>query len=273
MSRGKTLLAAMVLGALTACGGGDASLEPDEGAGLSDSLVPIADQPLLPDTTPPAPPDTVFVERPSPPPVVTRPPAARPSPPPAAAPAPPPAPAPAPVLRTLASGTEIGTTTVDSIHSRYNKVGDAVQVTVNRNIIDTAGRTVIPAGSVITLGIVEIAPAASKGGTGTLVLAARSVTIDGVSHPLTARATDFEYELRGRGVTGREVAKTGAGAVGGAIIGRVIGGKTGTIVGAIGGAAAGAAVADASQDRDVVVTAGKTIVLTLRDDFTPGGEG
>lgn len=274
MSRGKTLRAAMVLGALTACGGGDASLEPDDGAGLNDSLVPIADQPLLPDTTPPAPPDTVYVERPSPPPVVSRPPAARPSSPPAAAPAPPPAPAPAPAPapRMLASGTEIGTTTIDSIHSRYNKVGDAVQVSVNRNIIDAEGRTVIPAGSVITLGIVEIAPAANKGGAGTLVLAARSVTIDGTSHPITARATDFEYELRGRGVTGREVAKTGAGAVGGAIIGRVIGGKTGTVVGAIGGAAAGAAVADATQDRDVVVASGKTIVLTLRDDFTAGGE-
>ena len=173
----------------------------------------------------------------------------------------------------LATGTEVGTTTIDSIHSRYNKVGDAIRVRVNRNIIDGEGRTVIPAGSVITLGIVEIAPAANKGGAGTLVLAARNVTIDGQTYPVTGRATDFEYELRGRGVTGREVAKTGAGAVGGAIIGRVIGGKKGTVVGAIGGAAAGAAVADATQDRDVVVTAGKPILITLRDDFRLDAEG
>lgn len=271
MSHGKKLLAATLTLALVACGGGDTSLEPDETAALGDTLVPIADDPLLPDTTPPAPPETVIVERPSPPPAAARPPAARPAPPPAAAPAPPPAPAPAPLV--LGIGTEVGTTTIDSIHSRYNKVGDAIAVRVNRNIIDDQGRTVIPAGSVITLGIVEIAPAASKGGAGTLVLAARNVTIDGQSYPLTARATDFEYELRGRGITGREVAKTGAGAVGGAIIGRVIGGKTGTVVGAIGGAAAGAAVADASQDRDVVVVPGKSILLTLRDDFRLEREG
>jgi hypothetical protein len=274
MYRGNKLLTATTLLALAACGGGDSSLEPDQTAGLGDSLVPIADQPMLPDTTPPAPPETVIVERPAPPPVAARPPAPRPSPPPAAAPAPPPAPPPAPAATRLsiASGTEIGTTTIDSIHSRYDKVGDAVRVRVNRNIIDAQGRTVIPAGAVVTLGIVEIAPAASKGGAGTLVLAARSVTIDGKDYPVSGRATDFEYELRGRGVGGREVAKTAGGAAAGAIIGRVIGGKTGTVVGAIGGAAAGAAVADASQDRDVVVSAGKSILLTLSDDFTRTGD-
>lgn len=271
MSRGNSLLTATLALAIAACGGGDASLEPDEDAALADSLVPIADQPMLPDTTPPAPPETVVVERPSPPPVATRPPAQRPSPPPARTPAPPPAPAPAPLV--LASGTEIGTTTVDSIHSRHNAVGDAIRVRVNRNIITEDGRTVIPAGSMMTLGIVEIAPAANKGGAGTLVLAARNVTIDGQTYAITGAATDFEYELRGRGVTGREVAKTGAGAVGGAIIGRVIGGKKGTVVGAIGGAAAGAAVADATQDRDVVVAPGKTILITLRDDFRLEREG
>jgi hypothetical protein len=267
MARLTTLISGSLALALVACGGGDASLEPDSTtAGLADSLVPIAEEPLLPDTTPPEPADTVYVNRPTPPPPASRPPANRPSPPPASTPAPPPAPAPA--RRTLASGTEIGTTTIDSIHSRHNAVGDAIRVRVNRNIVDSEGRTVIPAGAVITLGITEIAPASSKGGAGTLVLAARSVTIDGESYPVTGRATDFEYELRGRGVGGREVAKTAGGAVAGAIIGRVVGGRKGTVIGAVGGAAAGAAVADATQDRDVVVAAGKPILITLNDDFT-----
>jgi hypothetical protein len=265
------LLTTGLMLAFAACGGGDASLEPEDTmAGLTDSLVPIADQPLLPDTAPPAPPETVMVERPAPPPAAARPPVSRPSPPPASAATPPPAPAPAPLR--LVGGAEVGTTTIDSIHSRYNSVGDAIRVRVNRNVIDAEGRTVIPAGAVITLGIIEIEPAASKGGAGTLVLASRHVTIDGEQYPITARATDFEYELRGRGVGSREVAKTAGGAAAGAIIGRVIGGKKGTVAGAIGGAAAGAAVADASQDRDVVVAAGQSILITLRDDFTLTGE-
>src|SRR5690606_34203715 len=84
-----TIVAAL---ALAACGGGADEVEPgDMMAG--DSLVPIADEAMLPDTTVPAPPETVYTERPAPPPAAPRP---RPSPaPPAATPAPPPAPAPA----------------------------------------------------------------------------------------------------------------------------------------------------------------------------------
>ncbi len=115
-----------------------------------------------------------------------------------------------------------------------------------------------------------IASAGTRGGEGNLVLSSRSVMIDGTSYDITARATDFEFEMRGRGVGTGEVAKTGAGAVAGAIIGRVVGGKKGTVVGAAGGAAVGAAVADHTQDRDLVVSAGKPMTLTLRDGFTRG---
>lgn len=278
MARARGILTTTVALALIGCGGsGDDSLAPgDTSAMLTDSLVPIADEPMLPDTSPPAPPETVYVDRAAPPPA-SRPVTRRPAPSPAPAPAPPPAaapaPAPAPAALQLASGTKLNTVTMDTITSRTNKPGDQVRVRVAQDVVNAEGATVIPAGSIVTLAIVEIAPAANKGGTGTLTLSARTVTINGTSYPLTARATDYAFEMRGRGVTGREVAKTGAGAVAGAIVGRVIGGKTGTVVGAVGGAAAGAAVADATQDRDIVVDAGSAMVLTLRDEFSrPKGE-
>ncbi len=259
---------------LVACGGGDKGLAPgDTTAMLNDSLVPIADQALLPDSSPPAPPETVYVDHGTPPPA-SRPapsrttPSPAPVPSPAPASTPPPAPAPAPAVPQLASGTKLNTVTLDTISSRTNKAGDQVRVRVASDVVDADGVTVIPAGSIVTLAIVEIAPAANKGGVGTLTLSARTVTINGTSVPITARATDYAFEMRGRGVTGREVAKTGAGAAAGAIIGRVIGGKKGTVIGAVGGAAAGAAVADATQDRDIVVDAGSAMVLTLRDEFS-----
>ncbi len=269
-SRGLFTAAAMVL---VGCGGGgDKSLAPgDTSAMLTDSLVPIADEAMLPDTSPPAPPETVYVQRPTPPPppasrpVTTRP---SPAPAPAPAPAPPPAAASTTAAPQLAIGTTINTVALDTISSRTNKAGDLVRVRVTTNVVNAEGVTVIPAGSIVTLAIVEIAPAANKGGVGTLTLSARTVTINGTAFPVTARASDYAYDMRGRGVTGREVAKTGAGAVAGAIVGRVIGGKSGTVVGAVGGAAAGAAVADATQDRDIVVDAGNAVVLTLRDDFS-----
>jgi hypothetical protein len=120
----------------------------------------------------------------------------------------------------------------------------------------------------MTLAVSEIAAAGSKGGAGLLTMTARNVSIDGTDYPVSGRATDFEYELRGSGIGTTEVAKTAGGAAAGAIIGRVIGGRRGTIIGAIGGAAAGAAVADASQDRDVVLAAGKPVMVTLSDDFS-----
>jgi hypothetical protein len=256
-----TMIAAL---ALAACGGND-EVEPGNLA-TGDSLVPIADEAMLPDTMPPAPPETVYTERPAPRPAP--PPAApRPSPPPAAAPAPAPAPAPVTAARSISSGTTIRTTMIDSVHSRVTRPGDQVRVRVANDVNDSQGRVVIPAGAVVTLAVTEVAPAGSKGGAGTLTMVARSVTIDGESKAISARATDFEYQLKGRGVGTGEVAKTAGGAAAGAIIGRVIGGRSATVIGAIGGAAAGAAVADATQDRDVVLAAGSPVTLTLNDEF------
>ncbi len=269
-----TPLFVLCVAALVGCGGEtqDPAMEP-EATTVVDSLVPIADAAELPDDRPPAPAETVFVPQPPPPTsTASRPAPSRPAP--AVTPRPAAAPEPAPVEQAqpaaavLASGSVVSTTAIDSIHSRYNKVGDPVRVRVASAILGEDGAVVIPAGAVMTLAIVEIAPAANKGEAGTLVLAARSVSIDGTSYPISARSSDLEYTMRGRGVTSTEAAKTGAGAVAGGIIGRVIGGnKTGTIVGAAAGAAAGAAVADKQADRDIVVEAGKSITLTLRDRF------
>jgi hypothetical protein len=261
--RRTTMVTALLLSAMAVgCSRDDGEIEP--GAALGDSLVPIADEAMLPDTTPPAPPETVYTERPAPPPPAPRP---RPSPPPAATPAAP-TPAPATTQRQIASGSAFGTTMIDSVHSRVTRVGDLVRVSVATDVLDSRGRVVIPSGSILTLAVSEIAPAGSKGGAGVLTMAARTVSISGTEHPISGRATDFEYELRGRGVGTSEVAKTAGGAAAGAIIGRVIGGRRGTVIGAIGGAAAGAAVADATQDRDVVLAAGKPVTITLSDTFT-----
>lgn len=260
---------------MAACGGRDR--DTTELGSADEDMVPIAtDEPTIPEEMPPAPKETVYVAtQPPPPPPAPRPAPPRPAPPPAPrpTPAPTPAPPPAPAALVLASGTTVPTTTVDSVHSRYSRVGDLVKVRVSRDVADGNGKVVIPAGSIVTLAITEIASAGTRGGTGTLVMASRNVVIDGNTYDLTANATDFEYEMRGRGVGTSEVAKTGAGAVAGAIIGRVVGGKKGTVVGAAGGAAVGAAVADHTQDRDLVVSAGKPITITLRDSFSrPAGE-
>jgi hypothetical protein len=263
MSHHRFVLATLLAIGLSACGEktaeGDTAQLP-----LGDSLVPISDAAPLDTAKPAAPPETVFVQKA---PVVVQRPAPRP---PAATtprPAPQPAPQPSASAPSLVSGVAIQTVMMDSVHSQYTRVGDPIRVRVANDVMSSDGKVVIPAGSVITLAVTEIGQANNKGEKGLLSLAGRSISINGESHPITARATDYEYEMKARGIGATDVARTGAGAAAGAIIGRVIGGKTGTIVGAVGGAAAGAAVASQSANRDIIVHAGKAMTITLRDEF------
>ncbi len=268
--RGKLLIMSLVV---AACGRSHAP--PPSAAASGDSLVPIADAAAPGDTLntgatattpppPPAPAPVVHHATPKP----RHPAAGAPSQ--AAESAPThrePAPAPAP-RAVVAAGTTIEATAIDSIHSHVDQVGDSVRVSVAHDVADN-GRVVIPAGSVVTLVIDDIAPVRSSGARPHLALSARSVEIDGTAYPLEATVTDYEYEMKARGVGAGEVAKTGAGAVAGGILGRLIGGnKTGTIVGAAAGAAAGAAVAAKTVDRDVVVHAGSALTLTVGREFS-----
>ena len=234
-----------------------------------DSLTPIVDAPRPDSSALVAPPRPVTTPRPAPRP------AARPAPRATAiAPAPLPQPEPPPVAQpvpvrapTLVAGTRISTNALDSIHSHLNKVGDPVRVKVVTDVEDANGKVVIPAGSIVKLRIVQIGEAANRGEKGTLVLSADDVEINGATYPVTARASDYAYEMKARPIGAGEVAKTGVGAAAGAIIGHAIGGKTGTVIGAVGGGAAGAAVAAKSANRDIIVHAGNAVTLTLRDDF------
>ncbi len=262
----RAVMCTLVIGAV-ACGDrrnddvGADSLAP------GDSLVPIADAAPLTDTTRPSPPpETVFVAPPASRPTTNRPATNRPAP---TRPAPTrPAPAPAPSRGlTVEAGTAIASTSTQKISSKTHKAGDVVQVRVANDILGANGNVSIPAGSIVSLSIVEIAGAANRGERGTLVMSANSVSINGSSYPLNARVTDYAFKMDAGNIGAEQVATTGAGAIIGGAVGRVIGGKTGTAVGAVAGAGAGAAVAAKKADRDIVVEAGNSVTLVLREDF------
>jgi hypothetical protein len=175
-----------------------------------------------------------------------------------------------PTPSSLASGTEFAGTVADSITSRRNKVGDLFRMNVGVDVKDAQGRTVIPAGSVVTLRIDEIAPAENdRDLTGKLRVSPTAVAIGGASYPLSASVDSMVYIVRGRGITAGDAVKVGAGAVAGAVAGRVItGNRTGTIGGAVIGAAAGAAVAGETNDRDVIIRPGAYMRIQLAGAFS-----
>jgi hypothetical protein len=191
---------------------------------------------------------------------------------PAPRPKPKPVPQPAPVAapRALAAGTTVATTMDREISSRTDKAGSTVTGTVASDVMDAAGRVVIPAGSRVTLTIAEIHESENKGDkTGKLTLTPTAVEIAGQSYPLDGSAVALDRTLRDRKTNAGDVAKVGVGTAAGAIVGRVIGGSTkGAVIGGIIGGAVGTQRAIETQDRDVVVPASSRVEVTLGGTFT-----
>ena len=172
--------------------------------------------------------------------------------------------------RTLAIGSRINATWGKSITSSSNKAGQTVTVTVMSDVKDGRGRTVIPTGAVVDLLIKEIAPATSRSDAdGKLVLSVTSTTIRGRTYSLTGEVTSLPHTLQSHGVGTSEVKKVAVGTAVGSAVGQVIGRDTkATVIGGAIGAVGGAAVARETKNRELVVSAGVTVVITLTAPFT-----
>jgi hypothetical protein len=167
--------------------------------------------------------------------------------------------------RTLPTGTEIHAALDDSISSRRDSAGKAITAEVMQAVSDPGGTVVIPAGARVRLTVTRLAPAGSRSAAdGQLALRVDEITIGDSVVPVKARLGQIPHRLEGRGVTGSEAAKVGAGAAAGAVAGRVLGGDAkGAVIGGVVGAAGGAAVATQTAKRDVVVAARTPVSFVL----------
>lgn len=169
---------------------------------------------------------------------------------------------------TAGTGTHVSLAVANAISSRSAKAGEEFTATVSSDVTDAAGHVVIPAGSTVHGTITEVQPGGTKN-PGTLTLAINSVSVRGESYPLDATIESAATVREGRGVTGKEAAKVGAGAAVGAIAGRILGKDTkGTIIGGVVGAAAGAGVAAATRTIDIVLPAGGQVDIALTKPVT-----
>jgi hypothetical protein len=259
----RTMIAALTLAAVAACGRGDRSdtaaadsLSRDLQLAPVDTTAPLNDRPTASAPAPAAKTPT-RASRPAASP-------SRPSPSPSAA-----APSAPAASRSLSAGTTLSASTTAEVSSAKNKVGDTVTATVASDIKDNAGRVVIPAGSEVVLKVTAIKESENKSDkTGTLTLQPTSVTVNGTSYPLSARIDSVGTHLEGRKTNAGDVAKPAAGAAVGAVVGRVLGGGTkGAIIGGVLGGAVGAQRAVETKDRDVVLPEGTTVVLVLEQPF------
>jgi len=259
----RTMIAALTLAAVAACGRGNwgdtaaaDSLSRDLQLAPVDTTVPLNDRPTASAPAPAAKTPT----RPSRPAASPSTASPRPS---AAAPSAPAA------SRSLSAGTTVSASTTAEVSSAKNKVGDTVTATVASDIKDNSGRVVIPAGSEVVLKVTALKESENKSDkTGTLTLQPTSIMVNGTSYPLSARIDSVGTHLQGRKTGAGDIAKPAAGAAVGAVVGRVLGGSTkGAIIGGVLGGAVGAQRAVETKDRDVVLPEGTTIVLVLEQPF------
>lgn len=170
-----------------------------------------------------------------------------------------------PSSASLASGTAVAATIEDAISSRTNTVGQRVNAVVSGDVMDDAGRVVIPSGSPLVLTITKLGPAKNSGqADGAIVLDGTSVTVGGTTYDLAATVGAVPHTLKGRGITESAVGNVAVGTAVGAVLGQAIGkNQKSTIIGGAIGAVAGGARAATVADRDVIVTPGAPITLTL----------
>lgn len=171
--------------------------------------------------------------------------------------------------RTLAIGSRIKATWGESITSSSNEEGQTVTVTVTSDVKDGRGRTVIPRGATVDLLIKDLEPATSRSDDdGKLVLGVTTTTILGRTYSLTGDVT-VPHTLRSHGIGGSEAKKVAIGTAVGAAVGQVIGKDTkATVIGGAIGAVGGAVVARQTKNRELVVSAGAPVVITLTGPFT-----
>lgn len=169
-----------------------------------------------------------------------------------------------PATRTLNAGSQFTMATNSMITSKTAKPGDGFSATVVSDVLDNAGRIAIPAGSSVNGTITNVKAAPNPSNPGQLTLAVNSVTVHGVTYPISATIDALATERVGRAVNGNDALKVGVGAAAGAIVGQVLEKNTkGTVIGAVVGAAAGTAYAVATKSSDIELPAGTHVLVTF----------
>ncbi len=245
-------LSALVIIAAIACGGEKA----EEGREIE--LAPAAGDAAMGDSAVPAP------AAPAPAPEVE-------APAPTKAPTKSAAPAARPTTVTpgsLSAGATITVAAGARVCTNTHKVGDRFTATTTEAVSGT-GSMVIPAGTEVTLEVVE--SARGENGTENVKLAFKpvSITLRGSAVPLKADVTQVaRLEYARVQSTGTQAGKVATGAAVGAVAGQLLGKNTkSTVAGAAIGAAAGGAVAAATTDYNGCLPANGAITVTLSEQL------
>lgn len=172
----------------------------------------------------------------------------------------------------LSAGATLALSTGARVCTNTHKVGDRFTAVTTADVAATNGAT-IPAGSEVTLEVVESARGENSRDKVKLAFKPVAITVRGTSSTLAADVTQvaaLEYERVQS--TGTQAGKVAAGAAVGAIAGQVMGRDTkSTVAGAAIGAAAGGVVAAATTDYNGCLPASSAVTVTLTEQLAVRG--
>jgi len=164
---------------------------------------------------------------------------------------------------TLPAGTAVPLELMTALSSETAQIETPVRARV-RQAVEVDGYVAIPAGTVLTGTVVDVARPGRVQGRSRLAIRFDEADIDGAREDVRTNPITFEGEQ----TKGEDATKIGAGAVGGAIIGGILGGGDGAAKGAAIGGAAGTGAVLATRGRDVTLAAGTDIAATLATPVT-----
>jgi hypothetical protein len=164
---------------------------------------------------------------------------------------------------TLPAGTALPLELETALSSETAQVEAPVRAKL-RHTLTVDGVTALPAGTVLTGEVTDVARAGKVKGRSRLVFTFNRFQAENIREDL--RTNPLTYE--GEASKGEDATKIGAGAVGGAIVGGILGGGSGAAKGAAIGGAAGTGVVMATRGKDVTLASGAELAASLAEPLT-----
>jgi hypothetical protein len=169
---------------------------------------------------------------------------------------------------TLAAGTVLRLELMTGLSSESAGLETPVRARLTQPLV-VDGLAVLPAGTVLTGHVTDVARAGRVQGRARLAFAFTEAIVDGAREDVRTNTVTVEAEA----TRGEDATKIGAGAGVGAIIGGIVGGGSGAAKGAAIGGAAGTGAVLATRGREVELATGTDLLATLASPVTLRIEG
>lgn len=163
---------------------------------------------------------------------------------------------------TVPAGTALPLELLTALSSETSQVETPVRARL-RQAVTVDGYTAIPAGSVLTGTVTDVAESGRVQGKARLAFRFNDIELRGTRERISTNPLSYEAEA----TKGEDATKIGAGAGIGAAIGGLLGGGKGAAKGAVIGGAAGTGVVLATKGKEVTLAAGTDLAVTLSDSL------